>query len=107
MEPGFFYCAQPPPRARLYAIHGREVMALIMNGNLVLYTDESGVDHDALVVFVHSRECINLVYVSKQEGKTDGNGQQIERANSVSRKGPATAANGRFFEEIDYTKMLP
>lgn len=76
----------------------------IQNGDHVKYVDPNGVEHDALVKQCwgrkdyedHSAPAINLVYVSKQEGKTDGGGQQTECETSVSHKS-MTPAPGRFW----------
>jgi hypothetical protein len=72
-------------------------------GQHVIYTDESAVDHDALVTVVHSPACINCLYVSSDTSKQDQYGRQIERPSSVSRMSDFTA-HGRYFRFKDETK---
>lgn len=69
-------------------------------GDVVIYKDEVGVDHNALVTVVHgntSQSCINVVYLSDDPAKRDPNGRQIERASSVQRKMEGVTAHGRYF----------
>lgn len=67
-------------------------------GDVVTYTDETGVVHpSAVVTAVHGPECINVVYVSEDTTKTDSYGRQIERATSVQLKSGVTAKYGRFY----------
>lgn len=76
----------------------------IQNGDHVIYVDTFGVEHDALVKQCWGTKdyedgrapCINVVYVSDQEGKTDSGGQQTECEMSVSHKSMTTAP-GRFW----------
>jgi hypothetical protein len=72
-----------------------------LKDNTVIYTDEVGVRHEALVTIRHSDTCVNLVYVSGDQAKQDVYGTQIERASSVGRKGHGTAPGGRFFEDAE------
>lgn len=69
-------------------------------GTLIEYVDPVGVSHDALVTAVWGQELgvnpINVVFVVKDEAKTDSCGRQIERATSVSPEGP-NSAPGRFY----------
>jgi hypothetical protein len=69
-------------------------------GTPVVYVDEVGVKHTALVTTVHGQtlgeNAINLVYVSGDESQTDPYGRQIARASSVSAEGPH-AAHGRYY----------
>lgn len=69
-------------------------------GTAVVYVDEVGVSHDALITTVHGSElgvnAINLVYVSGDASQHDPYGRQIARASSVSAEGPHTA-HGRFY----------
>lgn len=53
-------------------------------GQHVVFVDSSRVEHDAIVTAWHGTSCINVVYGSKDEQKTDSYGRQIERATSVS-----------------------
>jgi hypothetical protein len=70
-------------------------------GEVVVYTDEVGVEHDALVTAYWAGDrpdgALNLLYVTKDNSKTDSYGNQIERASSVSRENPNTTAHGRFW----------
>jgi len=67
-------------------------------GDVVDAVTESGQPVKALVVCVHSQECINTVYASTDPAKQDSYGRQIERMDSLSRKGQSTAPGGRWFE---------
>jgi len=70
-------------------------------GDVVTYTDEVGVKHDALVTVYFGGDrpdgALNCVYVSLDNSKSDPYGNQLERASSVSRKSEHTA-HGRFWE---------
>lgn len=72
-------------------------------GDVVVYTDQFGVKHDALVTVYwdggkgETGKALNLVYVVKDESKSDSYGRQIERATSVSMRSEGTA-HGRFYE---------
>jgi hypothetical protein len=52
-------------------------------GSTVIYTDGYRCDHQALVTAVWGPDCINVVYVTGDESKTDTYGRQIERQTSV------------------------
>ena len=65
-------------------------------GDVVTYRDEHSVDHQALVIHVHGQNCINVVYLSDDETKSDSWGRQTERASSVQRQSEVTA-QGRYF----------
>lgn len=56
-------------------------------GDHVLFTDEYRRDHDALVTAVHGdpykTPAVNLLFVAKDEERTDQYGRQIERSSSV------------------------
>ncbi len=69
-------------------------------GDVVVYVDELGVSHDALVTVYWGGQqpngALNCVYVTKDETKRDPYGQQLERASSVSRKSEHTA-HGRYW----------
>lgn len=72
---------------------------LLQVGDVVIYRDETGVDHSALVTVVHgntAQSCINVAYLSADESKRDSYGRQVERASSVQRKSDYTA-HGRYF----------
>jgi hypothetical protein len=71
-----------------------------MEGCTVVYVDEHGHEHEALVTAVHGTfgvNPINVVYVSADRSKHDQYGRQVERASSVQAAGP-TAAHGRFYK---------
>jgi len=55
-------------------------------GELVVWHDSLGNAHNALVTAVWTPNCINVVFVSGDETKTDPYGRQIERATSCSYK---------------------
>jgi len=52
-------------------------------GDMVIYTDSIRRDHNALVTAVWGPVCINVVYTSQDESKTDSYGRQIERQTSA------------------------
>lgn len=70
-------------------------------GEVIVYTDEVGVEHDALVTIYFGGNqpdyALNCLYVSKDENKSDNYGRQIERASSVSRQREGVTAHGRFW----------
>jgi hypothetical protein len=68
-------------------------------GDAVIYTDEIRNDHPALVTAVWGPECINVVFCSAGETKTDSCGRQIERQTSVARY-TATNNYGRCFRAV-------
>lgn len=74
-------------------------------GQHVIYVDELGVDHDALVTVVHGVSCVNLLYVSSDSSKQDQYGRQIERPSSVSRMAIGQTAHGRYYRFTDEEKM--
>lgn len=51
-------------------------------GDHVVYTDELGVRHNALVTNWWGEQCCNLLFVVDDEAKRDPYGQQIERRSS-------------------------
>jgi hypothetical protein len=65
-------------------------------GDSVIYVDTHGVEQEALVTFVHSEQCINIIYVSDDPTRQDSFGRQIVRESSVSVQGP-WCASGRYF----------
>lgn len=70
-------------------------------GEVVLYTDEVGIVHDALVVSYYGMTqpdySLSCVYMSSDETKTDNYGRQIERAASVARQREGVTAHGRYW----------
>lgn len=65
-------------------------------GSPVIYCDSHGVDHDALVTAVWNPFCVNVVFVSTDESKSDQYGRQIERETSIQYMGP-TSVHGVYF----------
>lgn len=55
-------------------------------GQPVVWHDERGVAHDALVIAVWSEDCINLVTVQKDGTMKDEYGRQIRRVTSQQHK---------------------
>lgn len=51
-------------------------------GDAVVYHDESGEPHNALITAVHGPTCVNLLFTSGDTTKTDNYGRQIERRSS-------------------------
>jgi hypothetical protein len=70
-------------------------------GDVVIYVDEVGVEHDALVTQYwggsQPNGALNCVYVTSDEDKRDPYGRQLERASSVSRQSEHTA-HGRYWK---------
>lgn len=69
-------------------------------GDIVVYHDEHGRPHNALVVAGWSPTCCNLVYASSDETKQDAYGRQIERDSSVVHKS-VQPAHGKYFRWPD------
>lgn len=70
-------------------------------GESIIYCDEGSVDRPALITAVWSPGCINLVFVSGDDSRTDNYGRQIERVTSLQHVSEA-GAHGlywRFAEE--------
>lgn len=71
-------------------------------GNHVVYVDEYGKEHQALVTAIWGMETamksLNVVYVNKDEKASDQYGRQLERATSVVHES-AQAAHGRKWRE--------
>jgi hypothetical protein len=53
-------------------------------GQHVVFADEYRKERDAIVTAWHGLSCINVVFVSGDEQKTDSYGRQLERQTSVS-----------------------
>ena len=74
-------------------------MKRVCEGQEVIYCDHVSVEHDALVTACWGETewedgnapCINIVYVSKDETKTDTYGRQIERDTSVPHRSGQSA----------------
>lgn len=69
-------------------------------GDVIVYVDEVGVHHDALVTAYWAGDqpngALNCVYLSSDTNKFDPYGRQVERASSVSRQSTHTA-HGRYW----------
>jgi len=52
-------------------------------GDMVVFHDPKGDPHNSFVTAVWSAHCINVVFVSTDENRTDQFGRQIERESSV------------------------
>jgi len=72
----------------------------VCEGQEIIYCDHKSAQHDALVTACWGgtewedgalAPCINIVYVSKDETKTDSYGRQIERDTSVPHRSSQTA----------------
>lgn len=73
----------------------KEDVRPVSAGDAIVVVDERYVQHDALVVCVHGSfgtvagtdlpyiPCINAVYISADEAKSDGYGRQVERLSSL------------------------
>jgi hypothetical protein len=66
-------------------------------GEYVIYVDPVARQHKALVTAVHGDTCINAVYVSGDESKTDPYGRQIERQSSLSHRTVLGLAHGNYY----------
>lgn len=66
-------------------------------GQKVVFCDAKGNDRDALVTAVWSETCINLLWVSGDETKTDSYGRQIERQTSVTHATVSGQAHGNYW----------
>ncbi len=74
-------------------------------GDPVIFTDEVRRDHNAIITAVWGPDCINLVFVSPDESKTDSYGRQIDRSTSVSRYSE-TNNFGRCFRDVGVEAMF-
>jgi hypothetical protein len=68
-------------------------------GDSVVFVDPTRHEHNAVVTAVWSKDCINVVFVSTDENKTDSYGRQIERETSVMRHSD-TNCFGRSFRPV-------
>jgi plastocyanin len=78
---------------------------MVKVGDAVIYVDDKGVQHNALVTAVWGNEYegsgkpgLNLVFVSGDEKKDDSYGIQIERQTSVCHK-VVQPAHGNYWVE--------
>lgn len=72
-------------------------------GDAVVYADPIRHEYNAVVTAVWSKDCINVVFVSTDEDKTDSYGRQIERATSVTRHSESNCF-GRSFRPVGSEK---
>lgn len=54
------------------------------NGEAVVYVDPVGQAHPALITAVWGVNCVNVVFVTRDESKSDTYGKQIERNTSCN-----------------------
>lgn len=66
-------------------------------GQKVVFCDAKSIDHDALVTAVWSDTCINVVWVSGDESRTDTYGRQVERQTSVTHATVMGQAHGNYW----------
>jgi len=77
-------------------------------GDAVIYHDEHGVAHNALMTCIHGWEtegvaiedqmpCVNLLYVSGDENRQDNYGRQVERESSCVHKSMSGGVHGRYW----------
>jgi hypothetical protein len=71
--------------------------ALPFAGAHIVFVDEVGVEHDALVTAPWGLTCCNLVFVSGDTTKEDSYGRQIERRTSVAHKSIYGQVPGNFW----------
>jgi hypothetical protein len=75
---------------------------MVERRGVVVYTDATGVEHQALVTEVHGEPernpAINLVYVQPDEGMRDQYGLQLLRETSIVHQSNQSA-RGRFWRE--------
>ncbi len=65
-------------------------------GDSVVFIDAERKEHQALVTAVWSDTCINLVFVSGDENRTDQYGRQLERHTSVTHASLQTGEGSPF-----------
>lgn len=69
-------------------------------GEGVVYVDPVGKAFAAVVTAVWGPTCVNVVFVSKDESRTDTYGRQIERESSCSHA-TVNPAHGRYWHFTD------
>lgn len=79
-------------------------------GEMVIFHDPKGTANSALVTAVWGPQCINLVYVSEDDARTDTYGRQIERQSSCIHRS-LSQAHGNYWrfaaeEPVSYTAPL-
>lgn len=68
-------------------------------GDVVIYVDPVGRQHNALVTIWWGKDCCNLIYVVDDSHKQDTYGRQTQHATSVSRKREGRP-HGYYFMEV-------
>lgn len=66
-------------------------------GDVVVYVDPRGIEHNALVTEVWGETTINIVVVSKDETKHDSYGLQLERHTSLVHQSMTQAAGQMWY----------
>lgn len=85
-------------------------MAKLVNvGDAVVYCDEKGSDHPALITAIHGPGdagwvCVNLLWVSGDEDRIDSYGRQTERASSIQRASD-TCAHGNYWRSEEEPRV--
>ena len=78
-------------------------------GQAVVYHDEVGNPHPALITAVWGASCVNLLFVSSNETELDPYGRQIKRESSCTHVGqtPVYGRNWRFEDEAPNPIVSP
>lgn len=66
----------------------------------VVFVDPTGEHHAALVTAVWGPDCVNIVFVTQEEGQTDTYGQKIQRYTSVMHR-KLQQAHGNYWYDPD------
>lgn len=66
-------------------------------GDVVVFVDSIGKQHNAVVTAWWSETCCNVVFVSGDESKRDDYGRQLERSTSVMHKSSPGTAHGYYW----------
>lgn len=79
-------------------------------GDAVIYCDEKGKDHNALVQAVHGvgdepHCCINVMFVSGDSDRQDSHGRQTEHPSSVMRSSADGVAHGYYWRFSDEPRI--
>lgn len=69
-------------------------------GEVVVYHDEKGEAHNALVICVFGEDCINFVRVNPDKSRDDSYGRQIDRLTSQVHKS-RTPVHGNYWRWPD------
>jgi hypothetical protein len=70
-------------------------------GQRVIWHDERGIQHDALVTAVWNAGMLNLVVVSSNENEQDSYARQIKHETSVNHRSSQFAVHGRYWRFED------